>query len=261
MKINKIYNENCLETMAKMPDNFIDLTVTSPPYDNLRDYNGYSFDFESIAKELYRVTKKGSIVVWIVGDATINGSETGTSFKQALYFMECGFNLHDTMIWNKTKMPQSHNRYEQGFEYMFVFSKCKPKTFNGLKDKVNTEAGQTAHASYRDKDGLVKKTSSFNKTKIAKFGLRTNVWNHKPCLGKNDRNGHPAPFPELLINDHIISWSNENDLVFDCFMGSGTTAKSSIIYKRNFIGSEISKEYCDIANKRIQPYINQQTLF
>ena len=251
MEINKVYNEDCLVTMGKMPKEFIDLTITSPPYDNLRNYNGYSFDFENIAKELYRITKQGGVIVWIVSDATINGSESGTSFKQALYFKEVGFSIHDTMIWNKTKMPQNHNRYEQGFEYMFIFSKGTPKTFNGIRDKLNTEFGSTAHASYRDKDGNVKKTSSFNKTTKAKLGLRTNVWNHKPCLSKEDRNGHPAPFPQSLINDHITTWSNEGELVYDCFMGSGTTAKMSILNNRNWIGSEISSEYCDIINKRI----------
>ena len=134
MEINKIYTENCLETMARMPNGFLDLTVTSPPYDNLRSYNGYIFDFEAVAKELFRVTKTGSVVVWVVGDATIKGSETGTSFRQALFFMECGFNLHDTMIWEKTNpIPLTHNRYEQHFEYMFVFSKGSPKTFNPIK--------------------------------------------------------------------------------------------------------------------------------
>lgn len=261
IEINKVYSENCLDTMARMPNNFIDLTVTSPPYDNLRTYNGYIFDFERIAKELFRVTKQGGVVVWVVGDATINGSESGTSFKQALYFKEIGFNLHDTMIWNKTKMPQNHNRYEQGFEFMFIFSNGIPKTFNGIKDKINSEHGSIAHASYRDKDGKVKKTSSYNKTLINKLGLRTNVWTHKPCLGKNDRNGHPAPFPEQLINDHIISWSNENDLIYDCFMGSGTTAKMALLNNRNYIGSEISKQYCEIAEKRIQQYKLQTKLF
>ena len=125
MEINKIYNENCLETMAKMPDNFIDLTVTSPPYDNLRTYKGYSFDFENVAKELYRITKIGGVVVWIVGDATIKGSETGTSFRQALFFKEIGFNLHDTMIYQKSVPPMNDKRYQHNFEYMFVFVKDK----------------------------------------------------------------------------------------------------------------------------------------
>ena len=105
MELNKIYNEDCLVTMSRMPDNFIDLTVTSPPYDGLRDYNGYSFPFEDIAKELFRTTKEGGIVVWIVNDATINGSETLTSFKQAIYFNEVGFNVHDTMIWRRRTLP------------------------------------------------------------------------------------------------------------------------------------------------------------
>jgi len=137
LEINKCYNENCLDTMKKMPDSFIDLTVTSPPYDNLRTYNGYSFDFEAVAKELYRVTKQGGVVVWVVGDATIKGSETGTSFRQALFFKEIGFNLHDTMIYHKTNAPLTHPRYEQEFEYMFIFSKGRVNTFNGIKDKKN----------------------------------------------------------------------------------------------------------------------------
>jgi len=251
MELNKIYNMDCLEGMKLIDDNLIDLTITSPPYDNLRDYKGYTFDFEKIAQELFRITKQNGVIVWIVGDSTKNGNESGTSFKQALYFKEIGFNLHDTMIWNKTKMPQNHNRYEQGFEYMFILSKGKPKTFNGIKDKPNVAAGTTAHASYRDKDGIVKKTSSFNKTKIANFGLRTNVWNHKPCLGKEDRNGHPAPFPQELIKDHIGTWSNENELIFDPICGSGTTCKMAKINKRNFIGIDISEEYCKIAEERI----------
>lgn len=189
--------------------------------------------------------------MWVVGDATIKGSETGTSFKQALWAKDCGFNLHDTMMWCKTKMPQNHNRYEQGFEYVFIWSKGTPKTFNGIKDKKNVEAGATAHASYRDKDGIVKKTSSFNQTKIAEFGLRTNVWFLPPCLSKVDRNGHPAPFPEKLAHDHILSWSNEGDTVLDPFMGSGTTGKLAKQLGRNFIGIELDKDYYEIAKQRI----------
>ena len=144
LKINKCYNENCLETMARMPDGFVDLTVTSPPYDNLRTYNGYSFDFEAVAKELFRVTKQGGVVVWVVGDATIKGSETGTSFRQALYFKEIGFNLHDTMMYRKINyIALTHNRYEQEFEYMFVFSKGKPKTFNPIMVECKTKGSKT----------------------------------------------------------------------------------------------------------------------
>lgn len=250
MKVNTIYNEDCLETMAKMQDGFIDLTVTSPPYDNLRTYNGYSFEFESIAKELYRVTKDGGVVVWVVGDATINGSESGTSFKQALYFMECGFKLHDTMIYEKTNpMPNSGTRYLQAFEYMFVFSKGKPTTFNPLtveclhKGKkasrtIILENGNRKHQSLKGVYSDRKKHSNIFKYFVGTLREKNIV--------------HPAKFQEQLAQDHITSWSNENDLVYDCFMGSGTTAKMAILNNRNYIGSEMSKEYCEIAKKRIE---------
>lgn len=258
--INKIHNENCLHTLSRMNDKFIDLTITSPPYDNLRNYNGYSFDFKSIAKELFRVTKDGGVVVWIVGDATIKGSETGTSFKQALFFKECGFNLHDTMIWNKGKFSavgSLKTRYAPVFEYMFVFVKGNIKTFNPIKDRLNKTVGQKISGNIRQKDGSMKPKSTIGKI-TSKFGQRFNIWNNSPKQGINK---HPAPFPEQLAKDHIISWSNENDLVYDCFMGSGTTAKMCIINNRKFIGSEISQEYIDMANKRIKKYINQKTLF
>lgn len=246
MEINKIYNEDCLDTMARMEDNFIDLTVTSPPYDNLRTYNGYSFDFENIAKELYRVTKQGGVVVWVVGDATIKGSETGTSFKQALFFKECGFNLHDTMIWQKTNPPPNdkrQNRYINAFEYMFVFSKGKPKNCNYIIEECKHYGkirGGTKQLDIDSDKRRVSKKSEVNKTKPL-----VNVWRISKYCGKNN---HPAPFPEQLANDHIISWSNEEDLVYDPFMGSGTTAKMSKMNNRNYIGSEISEEYCKIAN-------------
>lgn len=256
MEVNKIYNENCLDTISRMGDCFVDLTVTSPPYDNLRTYNGYSFDFENVAKELYRVTKDGGVVVWVVGDATVKGSETGTSFKQALFFKEIGFNLHDTMIWIKDGggAVGSNKCYTQNFEYMFVFSKGKINTTNLIYDKPNASFG-------KDKSGvgrrLVTGEHKIEKRKpSAEFSRRNNYWYIAPQKGE-----HPAVFPEALANDHIISWSNEGDLVYDPFMGSGTTAKAAIELNRNFIGSEISQEYTDIANKRISKHINQLTIF
>jgi site-specific DNA-methyltransferase (adenine-specific) len=243
--INKIHNENCLETMGKMPDNFIDLTVTSPPYDGLRTYNGYSFPFEDIAKELFRVTKQGGVVVWIVGDATMKGSESGTSFKQALFFKEIGFNLHDTMIYKKANaMPNSNSkRYRQCFEYMFILSKGEPNTFNPIMVNVKRfDVGKQ-----RQKNGSIenyeKKYSEKKERKI------DNIFEYG-VGGLNT--GHPAIFPEQLANDHIISWSNEGDIVYDCFAGSGTTAKMSILNKRNWIASEISSEYCEIIKERIK---------
>ena len=253
MEINKIYNENCLDTMSRMPDDFIDLTVTSPPYDNLREYNGYTFDFEPIAQELFRVTKNGGVVVWIVGDATINGSETGTSFKQALYFKEIGFNLHDTMIWNKggfTSVGSLKSRYCQVFEYMFILTKGKLNTFNPIKDRINKTYGDKINGTIRMKNGNTKKKSNLGKI-TQKYGQRFNDWQIFP-ENKNENRIHPAVFPEKLANDHIISWSNPDGLVYDCFTGSGTTAKMCLRNDRNFIGSELSSEYCEIANKRIE---------
>lgn len=255
IEVNKIYNEDCLDTMKRMPDNFVDLTVTSPPYDNLRTYNGYTFNFEEIAKELYRITKEGGVVVWVVGDATINGSETGTSFKQALYFKEIGFNLHDTMIYAKNNVGMydpRNKRYKQSFEYMFVFSKGRVKTYNPIQDKpVKSKIISRPHG--RKTDGSFRKRKSDIISKP--FQDRFNVWNYfTGATISKDKIAfqHPAIFPEKLAEDHILSWSNEGDLVYDPFMGSGTTAKVCKNLKRNFIGSEISSEYCKLCENRLK---------
>lgn len=254
IEVNKIYNMDCVEGMKLLPNECIDLTVTSPPYDNLRKYKGFKWDFEGVANELYRVTKKGGIVVWVVGDATINGSETGTSFKQALYFKEIGFRLHDTMIFvKKNPIPLNHNRYEQYFEYMFVFSKGKPKTFNPIMipcvtagRRYNWECeSRVEEQSVRDR----KETAVVKSHK-----QKGNIWEYTVGGGKGETGNHPAPFPEQLANDHIISWSNEGDLVLDPFMGSGTTAKMALLNNRHFIGFELSEEYCKIANERISKF-------
>ena len=239
---------DCVEGLKLLKDESIDLTVTSPPYDNLRTYNGYSFDFESVAKELYRVTKLGGVVVWNVNDSTIKGSETGNSFRQALYFKELGFNLHDTMIWIKDGggAVGSNKCYTQNFEYMFVFSKGTPKTINLIYDKPNKSFGQ-------DKSGVGRrKVTGEHKIEQRKpskeFSRRNNWWYIPPQKGA----GHPAVFPEQLANDHIISWSNEGDIVLDPFSGSGTTHKMALLNNRRFIGFEISQEYVDIETQRLK---------
>lgn len=250
---------DCLEEMRKIPEESIDLTITSPPYDNLRTYNGYSFDFESIARELYRITKSGGVVVWVVGDSVVEGSETMSSFKQALFFNKIGFNLHDTMIYQKTGIPfPSKTRYLQCFEYMFVLSKGKPKTINLLEDRPNATAGQTRKSrKYRTKDGTFVKGSE---KPIKEYGVRFNIWKYQTGQYKSTKDleafKHPAIFPEALAEDHILSWSDEGDTVLDCFMGSGTTGKMALLNKRKFIGIEISKEYCEIAKERIWKIAN-----
>jgi site-specific DNA-methyltransferase (adenine-specific) len=261
MEINKIYCESNLDTMAKMPDNFVDLVITSPPYDNLRDYKGYSFPFENIAKEIFRVMKDGGVVVWVVGDKIKDGNKSLSSFKQSLFFQEIGFNVHDVMIYQKKNTPfMRSNAYTNCYEFMFIFSKGKPKTFNPLKTKTIRNGIEKLVANKKS-DGLNKKVVG----ELKKEKTLINIWNYAVGLGgsTNDKIAfeHTAIFPEKLAQDHIISWSNEGDLIYDPFMGSGTTAKMAHIYKRNWIGSEISKEYVDIANKRLKPYLDQQTLF
>ena len=256
MELNKIYNENCLDTMRRMPDGFVDLTVTSPPYDNLREYKGYEFPFEEIANELYRVTKKGGVVVWVVGDATINGSETGTSFRPALYFKEIGFSI-ETMIYEKAQSCFGSNTYYlQSFEFMFVLVKgSKPKTINHIIDRKNARNGfESMGIGGLKKDGT---KADRHIKEMLEYGKRKNIWRYGVGGGST---GHPAVFPEILANDHIYSWSNEGDIVYDPFGGSGTTAKMAHLQKRKWIMSEISAEYCELATKRLEPYLTQTML-
>lgn len=251
MTINLMLGD-CLERMKEIPDGSVDLTVTSPPYDNLRTYNNTlewgEHVWKPVLEELFRVTKQGGVVVWVVNDATIKGSETGTSFRQALYAKEIGFNLHDTMIWEKTNpIPLTHNRYEQHFEYMFVFSKGSPKTFNPIKIPCATkEQIHKRKNSNKEEGSAVRNRNEVTVTKSEK--IKGNVW-EMPV--SNTKYNHPAIFPEQLANDHILSWSNEGDAVLDCFMGSGTTGLAAKNLNRKFIGIEKDEKYFEIAKKRI----------
>jgi len=251
------------EVMKSFPDNCIDLTVTSPPYDNLRTYNGYSFNFELIAQQLFRVTKQGGVVVWVVGDATIKGSETGTSFKQALYFKEIGFNLHDTMIYQKINyVPLTHNRYEQSFEYMFILSKGAPNIFHPIRIPCKNAGKLEKYGlERRQHHGKNHSMRLYNKTTVKatkEHKIASNIFCY--TLGK-EKTGHPAPFPEQLARDHILSWSNENNIILDPFAGSGTTLKVGLQLNRKIVGIELSQKYIDeiiiprlksISNKKVE---------
>lgn len=265
----KLIHGDCLEEMKMMEEGIIDLTVTSPPYDNLRTYNNSlkwgEHIWKSIIQELYRATKEGGVAVWVVGDATIKGSETGTSFKQALWAMECGFNLHDTMIYQKDNPPPigGSNRYYQHFEYMFIFSKGKPEAFNPIKterrNEWNDKRTHRTKGFTRNKDGeFVKKRVKLNT--IVKIG---NIWKYVVGGGNSVDYGtkHPAGFPEKLVTEHIASWSNKGDIVFDPFMGSGTTGKMAKLAGRDFIGIEKDADYYNIACKRIDEAGKQKSLF
>ena len=264
--MNTLLLGDCVELMATLEPDSIDLTVTSPPYDNLRTYNGNNAQWgehvwKAVIKDLFRLTKQGGVVVWVVGDATIKGSETGTSFKQALWAMECGFNLHDTMIWNKggfSAVGSLAARYAPVFEYMFVLSKDKPKSFSPIKDRVNKYGGEKSTGTVRQADGTTKPMS---KTMVInERGQRFNIWDQSP-IKTNRGESHPAPFPEALASDHIISWSNEGDTVFDPFTGSGTTGKMAKLLNREFIGIEIDEGYFNIACERIDNAQRQSHLF
>lgn len=264
MELNNVYNVDCLSGLREMESNSVNLTVTSPPYDNLRTYGNitdWNYEiFKPIAEELYRVTKPGGIVVWIVGDATLNGGETGSSFKQALYFQEIGFKIHDTMIYHKNSsaFPARINskRYTQIFEYMFVFVKGKIRDdISLIADKRNKWAGWTnwgQHTQYDSEGNLVK---AQNIKPIAEFSLRTNIWKYNVAF--NDKIvRHPAVFPEQLAEDCILSWSVEGDTVLDPFMGSGTTAKMAMLNNRNFIGFEVNEEYYNGILNRLEVFKN-----
>ena len=254
--INQVLNEDCVLGLSKLPTACIDLTVTSPPYDGMRTNYKTKFNFEGVAQELYRVTKNGGVVVWVVGDLTVNGDETGTSFRQALRFKDIGFNLYDTMIYEKNGTGcTSPYRYYAIFEYMFVLSKGRPKTLNLLADRKNKTAGQKVSGSLRKKNGeFLKKPGTGRIT--PEYGIRFNIWKYKGNVVENKiAYRHPAIFPLKLAEDHIKSWSNEGDLVLDPFLGSGTTAIAALNLNRNFIGYEISGEYCALAEKRIKARI------
>jgi site-specific DNA-methyltransferase (adenine-specific) len=250
---------NCVNVTMTIPSESVDLTVTSPPYDNLRSYKGNidAWDFEkfkSLARELYRVTTNGGVLVWVVGDATVRGSETGTSFKQALYLMECGFNLHDTMIYQKNSYPfPPSNRYYQQFEYMFVFSKGKPKTVHLLRQPTVWRKSTDEVSTTRNADGTV---SEMKYEKGKPDRVLDNVWRINTGYMRTTKDKyaykHPAMFPEEMCERHILSWSDPGDMVFDPFVGSGTTGKMAVLNGRHFLGVEIEPEYYEIASQRIR---------
>ncbi len=257
---NSVIHAKSEEYLKEFPSDSIDLVITSPPYDDLRDYEGnlsWNFDiFKEISSELYRIVKKGGVVVWVVGDKTIKGNKSLTSFRQALHFQELGFNMYDIIIYEKCGSGPPHsNRYFNAFEYMFILSKGKPKTIHLLKDKPNKWAGYTTYGKVtrREKDGSL---TDKGKKIIGEFGIRTNIWKYSNGKGFSTKDKiaykHPAIFPEKLVQDHINSWSNPGEIVLDPFGGSGTTGKIAKQLNRNWILIESVKEYCDIARKRIE---------
>lgn len=253
MQFNRIIHGKAERVLLDLPPEVADLTVTSPPYDDLRHYGSGGFNYIPIISQLHRVTKMGGVVVWVVGDATVNGSETCTAFEQALFFRKVGFNLHDTMIYQKSNCTYpSMNRYYQIFEYMFVFSKGKPKTFNPIRDRANIYPGQRPHGKSRSRDGW---SPNRGNAVSGEVGVRYNIWRMITGGGNVTRDkiayGHPAIFPEVLARDHIRSWSNVGDLVLDPLCGSGTTPKMALLLQRRFLGIECVPKFVRIARVRV----------
>lgn len=254
-----ICGDNC-EVMRTLPSESIDLVVTSPPYDDLRTYGGHSWDFYGVAWNLKRLLKPGGVIVWVVNDATEKGDETGSSMRQALHFKSIGLRLHDTMIWQRLCPFPESTRYHPAFEYMFVFSKDQPKSFNVIKDRpASTGGAESVSRMERQSDGSIRRPQrEFVRNEIA---ARLNIWDVKAGWGQSTKEKyafeHPAIFPEALARDHILSWSNEGDIVLDPFSGSGTTAKMAKHNGRRFIGIEVNPEYVEISEKRLM----QKVLF
>lgn len=249
---NRIYNCRAEDLLSAVPDKSVDMILTSPPYDNLRRYSGnWSFDFEYIARQSYRVLKQGGVMVWVVGDATIDGSETLTSFEQALYFKKSvGFRAWDTMIWQKLTPGKFYKRYTPDFEFMFVLTKGEPDTWNPQLRR-NKFGGETAGGGARDRNGF----KPNKQVVINEWGVYENVWKIQGGASLDDRNGHPAPFPEALAERHILTWSNPGDVVLDFFGGSGTTAKMARKHGRRWMYCDISPQYTALAEKRLSmPY-------
>lgn len=258
-----LHHGDCLEVMKTIPMGSVDLLLTSPPYDNLRTYNGSSsWDFgvfQKVAVTISGLLADGGVCVWVVGDSMEKGSETGSSFKQVLYFKEIGLNIHDTMLYGKKTCPfPSKVRYNQSFEYMFVLSKGAPKTVNLIKDRPNITTGRNLEkrlGTRRQTDGSLKHIPEHRRHKtIGAFGTRENIWYYKTGIGMHESNiahQHPATFPLKLAEDHISSWSNPDDTVLDCFMGSGTSGVAAVNLGRKFIGIEMDAKYFEIAQKRV----------
>lgn len=261
----RIINRDCVVGMRELPADYIDLTITSPPYDALREYDGHAgaFQFEPTARELFRITKPGGAVVWVVGDQIKDGDESGASFEQALFFKKCGFKLFDTMIYAKAawRAVGDSRAYWQAFEYMFVLSKGRLATSNPIKDRRNITAGVHKKPTHRLADGTY---TGKREVVVSEWGKRTNIWTYQVGGGScidSIAHQHPAIFPEALVRDHIRSWSNEGDMIFDPFTGSGTTAVMAIDMGRRFVGFEINEDYCEIARTRLERHVVQETLF
>jgi site-specific DNA-methyltransferase (adenine-specific) len=256
--VDQIIHNDCVSEMATLPDNCIPLTVTSPPYDKLRRYGGqrWSFEtFEKVARQLFRLTMPGGVVLWVVQDGTVDGSLTGTSARQWLYFQQIGFDLNSVLILATRGWRSQTSRYANQFHFGFVLSKGRPRAFHPIRDRINSTAGQRLRCSRRSASGEAVTTYNGDR-RLGLHGYRANVWFYDVGGGKSTKDRyasrHEALMPEQMARDLIISWSRPGDLIFDPFCGAATTCKMALLSHRHYLGIEAHALYYRLALRRMR---------
>ena len=254
--INSIICGDSAEVLKNFPDNSIDMVVTSPPYDGLRDYNGFSLDLHKIGKEIYRVLKDGGIAVMVIQDATKDFAKSLTSFRTIVDWCDnVGFRLFETVIYHKngTEGAWWKQRFRVDHEYMPIFMKGKkPQYFNKEPLKIPSKHGGKvmSGSGNRRTDGTLSETV---RRPINTMKCRGTVWDYLMAGDKNPlKRKHPAVFPDKIPYDCIQCFCPEGGLVLDPFIGCGSTAVMAKVLGRNYIGIDISREYCDLAEERIE---------
>ena len=249
--VDQVVCSDNVAVLSSLPAESVDLFVTSPPYDNLRKYGGQPWDFKALAGEMTRTLKVGGVIVWNVSDSVVNGSESLTSMRQAIHFHDVlGLRVHDTQIYLKNSyVPKNHNRYEQAWEYLFVFTKGKPKTFNPILVPCVTAGSRRWRGAEKQNEATYSMKRVNKHTTVKTHKIHPNVFAYD--VGKNAKTTHNAPFPIELARDAVISWSNVGDFVVDPFVGSGTTVVAAKQLNRHFLGIDIHKPYCAETLRRL----------
>lgn len=265
-KLNEVYCGDCVKLMKLLPDSTIDLVVTSPPYDKIRDYNGsIHFDLHKTGQEIFRVLKSGGIAVMVIQDQTKNFGKSLTSFKTIIDWCDnIGFKLFETIIYRKNGSEGVWwtKRFRVDHEYMPIFLKGKkPQYFNKEPLKIPSKHGgkvMTGSGS-RKTNGETQKTV----TRAINFKkCRGTIWNYLMAGDKNPlKRKHPAVFPDKIPYDFIQCFCPEEGIVLDPFAGSGSTLVMAKKLRRSFIGFDIVPEYCELARERLKTeFVNQDQI-
>jgi site-specific DNA-methyltransferase (adenine-specific) len=265
VELNKVYQQDCIVGMRKIPDGAIDLVVTSPPYDNLRDYNGYSVDLNETGKNIYRILKDGGVAVMVIQDQTKNFGKSLTSFRTIVDWCDnVGFKLFECVIYRKngTEGAWWKNRFRVDHEYMPIFLKGeKPQYFNKDSLKVKSKHGGKIMTGFANRKTNGETGKSITKA-INEMKCRGTVWDYLMAGDKDPvKRKHPAPFPDKIPFDFINCFCPPNGIVLDPFVGSGSTVVGAKKLNRSFIGFDISEEYCNLTRKRLDSVSPDDELF